>query len=471
MTDYGFLSLIPPILAIFLAIRTKQVIFSLLLGITIGWIIISEGNLFLGLIATVEAIIDVFGSPGNTRTVVFTLLIGALIQLIKFSGGVDGFIGLIQKKLSQTKNPKRNIQLAAGLTGFLIFIESNISIFAVGTAFKPLFDKYNMPKEKLAYLADSSSAPACILFPLNAWGAYIMGLLMAYEHLDPFKMLVYSIPFNFYPILTLFFLFYLAYTGKSYGPMRSFESHVKEDTTEEKAVIPSGNPHLMIWPLAAMVLSMPFFLVYTGWEAPFTGDLSAAIWNSIGNGSGSSAVTYAIVFALFIAALMMGIQKKITLASFFSESIKGMNDMLVMAILMVLAFALGALCKELGTGIYVAQVTSNWLSPGMAPFVLFITSCFVAFSTGTSWGTFAIMISIVVPLIETMGLHPYLSLAAVLGGGVFGDHCSPISDTTLIASVATKSNHIDHIKTQLPYALFTGGLAGLLYLIAGFLFT
>jgi Na+/H+ antiporter NhaC len=168
---------------------------------------------------------------------------------------------------------------------------------------------------------------------------------------------------------------------------------------------------------------------------------------------------------------MMGIQKKITLESFFSESIKGMNDMLVMAILMVLAFALGALCKELGTGIYVAQVTSNWLSPGMAPFVLFITSCFVAFSTGTSWGTFAIMISIVVPLIETMGLHPYLSLAAVLGGGVFGDHCSPISDTTLIASVATKSNHIDHIKTQLPYALFTGGLAGLLYLVAGFLLT
>ena len=123
MTDYGFLSLIPPILAIFLAIRTKQVIFSLLLGITIGWVIISEGNLFLGLIATVEAIIDVFRSAGNTRTVVFTLLIGALIQLIKFSGGVDGFICLIQKKLVQTKNPKRNIQLAAGLTGFLIFIE------------------------------------------------------------------------------------------------------------------------------------------------------------------------------------------------------------------------------------------------------------------------------------------------------------------------------------------------------------
>ena len=298
-----------------------------------------------------------------------------------------------------------------------------------------------------------------------------MGLMMVYEHLDPFKMLAYSIPFNFYPIITLIFLIYLAYTGKSFGPMRSFEAKVAKEITNEKLNIASGNPHLMIWPLAAMVFSMPFFLIYTGWKDSFTDDLNSIIWNSIGNGSGSSAVTYAIVFALFMAAFIMGIQKKITIVSFFRESIKGMNDMLIMAILMVLAFALSALCKELETGIYVAQITSNWLSPSMAPFVLFITSCFVAFSTGTSWGTFAIMISIAIPLIETMGLHPYLSLAAVLGGGVFGDHCSPISDTTLIASVATNSNHIDHIKTQLPYALFTGSLAGLLYLVTGFLFT
>ena len=124
-----------------------------------------------------------------------------------------------------------------------------------------------------------------------------------------------------------------------------------------------------------------------------------------------------------------------------------------------MAFALGALCKELGTGIYVAQVTSNWLSPGMAPFDLFITSCFVAFSTGTSWGTFAIMISIVVPLIETMGLHPYLSLAAVLGGGVFGDHCSPISDTTVLSSLASECDHMQHVRTQLPYALTVGAVS------------
>ena len=468
MTGYGFLSLIPPILAIFLAIRTKQVIFSLLLGITVGLIIINDGNIFLGLLATIDAIVMVFKSSGNTLTVIFTLLIGALIQLIRFSGGVNGFIGMVQKRLSNTSHPKRTIQVAAGLTGFLIFIESNISILTVGTAFKPLFDKYHVAKEKLAFLADSSSAPACILFPLNAWGAYIMGLLMTYEHLDPFKTLLYSIPFNFYPILTLIFVFYLAYSGKSYGPMRQFEEKAaKEDEIGQQEMV-SGNPHFMIWPLVIMVLSMPFFLIYTGWGTDFEGDIAANIWHSIGNGSGSTAVTYAVVFALLVLALMMAIKKIITVETFFTECLKGMNDMLIMAILMVLAFALGALCNELGTGRYVAEITSSWLSPGLAPVVLFLTSCFVAFATGTSWGTFAIMISIAVPLAQTVGINPYLSIAAVLGGGVFGDHCSPISDTTLIASVASKSDHIDHVRTQLPYALFTGAISVLLYIIVGF---
>ncbi|MFY0688661.1 MAG: sodium:solute symporter [Cyclobacteriaceae bacterium] len=470
MNEYGFLSLIPPVLAIFLAIRTKQVIFSLIVGILVGWIIISDGNVFLGLLATVESFVDVFKSSGNTRTIIFTLLIGALIQLIRYAGGVDGFVRFIQKKLDGSKNPKRNIQLAAGLTGFLIFVESNISILTVGSAFKPLFDKYQIAKEKLAYLADSSSAPSCILFPLNAWGAYVMGLLMSYEHLDPFKTLVYAIPFNFYPILTLGLVFFLAYTGKSFGPMKEFENQaeaVEPETMSEKSE--EGKAWYMIVPLLVMVLSMPVFLIYTGWDSSRSGDMLSQIWISIGEGSGSSSVTYAVLSALIVAAAIFGIKKIITIDSFFKESVKGMNDMLVMAILMVLAFALGSLCKTLETGPYVAEVTSSWLSPGLAPFVLFITSCFVAFSTGTSWGTFAIMISIAVPLAQAVGLNPYLSIAAVLGGGVFGDHCSPISDTTLIASVASRSNHIDHVRTQLPYALFTGSIAAIMYIVIGYL--
>lgn len=472
MSEYGFLSVIPPVLAIFLAIRTKQVLFSLLIGIFFGWVIISDWNIFSGFLAMMNGIVEVFKSEGNTRTVIFTLLIGALIQLIKHAGGVDGFVNMIQSKLSQTKNPKRSIQMAAGATGFLLFIESNISILAVGTAFRPLFDKYNLAKEKLAYLADSSSAPSCILFPLNAWGAYIMGLLLAYDHLDPFKTLIFAIPFNFYAILTLGLVFYLAWTGKSYGPMKEFEDKKPEqEITEISITHSSGNPWFMILPLMMMVFSMPLFLVHSGWDASLDGTLGEKVWSSISNGSGSSSVTNAVTVALLFTAIYFGLSKKITIKSFFDQSLLGMKDMLIMSILMVLAFAIGNLCGELGTGVYVADVTSNWLSPSVAPLVLFLTSGFVAFATGTSWGTFAIMISIAVPLAQSVGLNPYLAIAAVLGGGVFGDHCSPISDTTLISSVATKSDHIDHVRTQLPYALFTGGIACILYLIAGVIFS
>ena len=471
MTEYGFFSLIPPVLAIALAIKTRQVIFSLILGIFVGWIIIGNGNVITAFLSTIDAMVNVMQSAGNTRTVIFTLLIGALIQLIRRSGGMNGFIGLIQKRLVKAKSPHTTLQVAAGLTGFLIFIESNISILTVGTAFQSLFDKYKIAREKLAYLADSSSAPSCILFPINAWGAYIMGLLAAYDHLDPFQALLFSIPFNFYPLLTLFLVFYLAFTDKSYGPMKVAEERFSENTTPDTSTekIEAGKAANMIVPLLVMILTMPLYLVYTGWDSSVNEGFAQQLWRSIGNGSGSSAVMYAVVTALLFAGISFGIQRIISFKEFFEESLKGMNEMLLMALLMVLAFAIGDLCNEMQTGIYVAEVTKSWLSPQLAPALVFLISCFVAFATGTSWGTFAIMMSISIPLAQAVGLNPYLAIAAVLGGGVFGDHCSPISDTTLISSMASGTEHIEHVRTQLPYALLTGTLATLLYLIAGFL--
>ncbi|SNS76608.1 transporter, NhaC family [Ekhidna lutea] len=471
MTDYGFWSLIPPLLAIGLAIRTKQVVFSLSLGIFVGYLIIQKGNLFEGFLSTITAFVDVFQSKGNTRTIVLTLIIGALIQLIKYSGGINGFINWVQKRLAGQSNFKGKVQATSALTGFLIFVESNISILTVGTIFRPLFDKHKIPREKLAYLADSSSAPSCVLFPLNAWGAYVMGLLLAFPEVDPFQTLIYSIPFNFYAILTLGFVFWLALSGKEFGEMKKFAErkqpqHEHNDNTEDR----TSSPLNMVVPIATMVLTMPFFLIYGGWDAGLEGGFTDKIWNSISNGSGSEAVLNACFAGFLTAAIMYGFQKMLTIKTFIDQSFKGMNDMVVMAVLMVLAFAIGNLCNELGTGIYVSRVTSAWLIPEVAPALIFIISSFIAFATGTSWGTFAIMISIGVPLSFAVDANLYLVIAAVLGGGVFGDHCSPISDTTLIASVASGCDHIDHVRTQLPYALFTGGLAILCYLIAGFIF-
>ncbi|MEO9871303.1 Na+/H+ antiporter NhaC family protein [Ekhidna sp.] len=470
MTDYGFWSLIPPLLAIGLAIKTKQVVFSLSLGILVGYLIIQQGNILEGSLATIGAFVEVFQSKGNTRTIILTLIIGALIQLIKYSGGINGFINWVQKRLSGQKNFKGKIQAASALTGFLIFVESNISILTVGTIFRPLFDKHKLPREKLAYLADSSSAPSCVLFPLNAWGAYVMGLLLAFPNIDPFKTLVYSIPFNFYAILTLVFVFWLSLSGKEYGEMKKIaERKAPEIRQEDPGSERTSSPLNMVIPIAVMVLTMPLFLIYGGWDGAFEGDFFDKVWNSIGTGSGSEAVLNACFSGFLTAAVMYGFQKMLTIKTFIDQSFKGMNDMVIMAVLMVLAFAIGNLCNELGTGIYVSRVTSSWLIPEIAPALIFIISSFIAFATGTSWGTFAIMISIGVPLSFAVDANLHLVIAAILGGGVFGDHCSPISDTTLIASVASGCDHIDHVRTQLPYALFTGGLAVICYLITGFI--
>lgn len=468
MKDFGFWSLLPPILAIILAIRTKQVIVSLTLGLLLGYIIIEQGNVFQGMLSTMDHLVAVFESAGNTQTILFTLLIGSLIQLIKFSGGIHGFVGKLQRMILKSRNPKSRLQVAAGLVGFLIFIESNISILTVGTVFQSLFDKFGISRQRLAYLADSSSAPSCILFPINAWGAYIIGLLSIYEGVSPFKSLLYSIPFNFYPLLTLIMVFVLAASDKSFGPMKKYD-HQQPVIPTDPNETHSGKARNMLLPLGVMIFSMPLFLLYTGWQDNPGQSFGTKLWDAIANASGSTAVLYSVTLALLFAGIMYGFQKKISLNTFIEESLEGMKEMLSMAILMLLAFAIGGLCKELGTGLYVASITQNWLSPGLAPAIIFLTSCFIAFSTGTSWGTFAIMISIVVPLAQAIDLNIYLAVGAVLGGGVFGDHCSPISDTTLIASMASGSDHIAHVETQLPYALITGALSLVFYLIAGFL--
>ena len=464
--SYDFWSIIPPIFAIALAIKTRQVIPSLLAGLFIGWIIINEGNPLIGFLDTLSGLVNVFQSTDSTRTVLFTLFIGALIQLIRYAGGINGFINNISKKFESEKSPTRKLQAGATLTGFLIFIESNISILTVGTVFRPLFDKYKLSREKLAYLADSSSAPSCILFPVNAWGAYVIGLLGAYEGIDPFRALVYSIPFNFYAILTLIMVFWMATKGLDFGPMKNTKpTPIVEETMQSEK---EGKAINMILPLMIMIFSMPLFLVFTGWNPEATGSVSERLWHSINDGSGSQAVMFAVSLAVVFAGIKFAINGLVNLKSFVEQSLKGMNEMLTMALLMVLAFALGDLCNTLGTGQYVADVTSSWLSPAVAPALIFATSCFIAFSTGTSWGTFAIMMSIAMPLGISIDANIYLMIAAVLGGGVFGDHCSPISDTTLISSMAVGCDHIDHVRTQLPYALITGGISVVLYLIAGF---
>jgi tetracycline resistance efflux pump len=233
MDNYGFLSILPPLLAILLALKTKQVYVSLVLGIWLGWLIINDWNILEGTIGTLEGFVDVFKSPGNTRTIMFSALVGALLLFIQYSGGVQGFMLKINKLLNhfeqkQSGKSRVIVQLLALATGVLLFIETSISSLTVGTLYRPVFDKLKIPREKLAYIADSSSAPSSILIPFNAWGAFIMGLLLTQGIEYPLATLASSLVYNFYPIITIALVFIVIISKKDIGPMAKAEERTRE---------------------------------------------------------------------------------------------------------------------------------------------------------------------------------------------------------------------------------------------------
>ena len=494
MTDYGFLSILPPIIAIALAIKTKQVYLSLMAGIWLGWMVISDWNLLDGTLASIQALVDVFKDAGNTRTIMFGALVGALITYIQRSGGVQGFVEYVQGKLESAREfseakSRQKIMFYTWLTGLLIFVESSMSVLTVGSLYRPIFDKNKISREKLAYLADSSSAPSCILIPFNAWGAFIMGLLIAEGFSDPFATLFKTIPYNFYPFLALALALWVVFSGKDFGPMKKAEERVREtgkllsdnakpmvsaDLTE-LPMKPGLTPKAinMILPLVVMVAMMPIMLTYTGWSTAIENRPDAGVFGkifyAIGQGSGSTSVLIAVLTSLVVAAIFYMIKGLFKLDEIMDLTMKGIAGLMPLALLMMFAFAISAVCKQMGTGQYVADVASQWLSPNLVPFVVFLVSCFIAFSTGTSWGTFAIMLTIAIPMAREMDAPMLMTIAAALGGGIFGDHCSPISDTTIVSSMACATDHIDHVRTQMPYAMLAGGVAALFYLVGGFL--
>jgi Na+/H+ antiporter NhaC len=417
--------------------------------------------------------------------------VGALLIFIQYSGGVRGFINWIDRLLqaSEKKRPGKSrvvVGLLAQFTGILLFIETSISALTVGTLYRPVFDRLGISREKLAYVADSTSAPSSILLPFNAWGAFIMGLLLAQGIEAPFQTMMRALPYNFYPMLTLVLVTIVVSTRWDIGPMAKAEKRTRETgklmnegsrpmVSEEitSCEMKEGiRPRAfnMVIPLLTMVLMMVVSLVYTGWaEVENAEGFLDHLGRAMGRGSGSAAVLYAVTSSLLVSMILYGAQRIMGLKKMVSLILKGIGELMPLALLMMLAFSISHVCNTLGTGAYLANATREWLSPALLPAIVFVLSSFIAFSTGTSWGTFAIMMSVALPMAQIHGADMFLVVAAAMGGGVFGDHCSPISDTTIIASMASASDHIDHVRTQLPYALLTGGITTILYLILGFL--
>ena len=459
MPDPTWISLLPPLLAIVLAIWTRQVYLSLAAGVWLGWTVLAGWNPLAGLAASIDALVGVLGDAGNARVILFTLVIGALIATVEASGGVRGFVDWIERRGLVTGG--RGARVLAFLVGVVIFIESNITVLVAGAVSRPLFDRHRHSREMLAYLIDSTSAAICVLIPLNAWGAYVLALLSEQGVEEPLRLFIASIPQNIYALAAVILAAFVAVTGWSFGPMKRAEARAERGELfdadaapmlDESALVPEPTtkipprPINMLLPLGVMVATMPLGLFVTG-----GGDLL--------EGSGSTSVLWAVLAGLATAWVLLLAQRGLSVDELTKTGLRGGGGMLGMALVLLLALALGGVARELGTGVYVAQLVAGLLPPPVLLPLVFLVGAFIAFSTGTSWGTFAIMIPIAVPAAAALGLPAAPFLAAALSGGIFGDHASPISDTTIVSSLAAATDHIAHVRTQLPYALLAAGVA------------
>jgi len=490
---HGWLSVAPPLLAIALAIGTRQVVLSLLAGIWSGWVILAGGNVWRGTNDAITCIIGVFAEGWQTKVVIFTLLMGSLLILMQRGAGVEGFVSWISRwRWAQTR---RGAQLMAWAIGLGVFIESTITCLVVGAVSRPLFDRLKISREKLAYICDSTSAPVCMLIPVNGWGALVIGLLTAQAAAGnlagqgPMSVFLAAVPLNFYSVLSVLLVLALCLRDWDFGPMRAAERRARLEgkvlrdgavpvVDEQVIAIPPkpGAPARalnMLAPLAVLLAMTPLGIAITGLNgARAAGLAKPGLLDCLNHASGATAVLWGVLSALVVCMIMLRAQRILDWRETMDLFWRGAGGLVSLAALMVSAFAIGATCAKLGTGQWVASTAQPLVKPALIAPIVFVVSCSIAFATGTSWGAIAIMMPLAAPLAAAFiksgdPVSLPLVVSAVLGGGVFGDHCSPISDTTIVSSMAACSDHIDHVRTQMPYALAAAGGSLALYLLLG----
>lgn len=454
--EYGIVSIAIPLLTIILAIITKDVVVSLVSGIFAGFLVLHGYHPIDAFIALFEGIVSLFAQAWITKTLLFIVLVGAIIKLLTVSQAVDHFVLYLNQKSKKIDSPK-GAMLLAYLIGVVIFIESSITSLVAGTVAKPLCDKNGVSREKLAYICDSTSAPICSLIPLNAWGALLLGLIVTAIQSnvisgDPISLLMASIPFNFYAIITLLIVLAVIFFNINVGTMHKAQPIPYIPTSTK--VISHPCALKMGLPLLVMVLMVPTGLYFTG-----GGDIF--------KGSGSTSVYYAVIVTLLFIYLYFIPTQTLSHKTYFTALYEGISDMIPVGVIMLFALLIGEVISDLGTAKYLAHLIGGTIPPLLLPVLIFVVASLTAFSTGTSWGTFSIMMPIGLALGAEMDLYIPLVIGAVISGGIFGDHASPISDTTIISSMAAGCDHVAHVRTQLPYALWGALFSAAAFLIAG----
>ena len=466
--EFGFWSLVPPLLTIALALITKNVFLSLVIGIMTGSLVLNSFHLIAGINAGIYAIADSM-SQGNTLIIGSCLIVGAVIHLMEKSGGIEGFVNVIVKKRSLIKS-KRGANLFTWLMGLAVFTSGSLSCMVTGAVSRPVNDALKVPHEKSAFIVHTTSTPWCVLFPLSGWLASMAGYLVSggVPEGESVGMLFRSIFFNFYCILAILLVFVLALLQKDFGPMAKAEkraaetgmlddpAHVSADKADEKAS--SGvKPRAcnLLVPIGVLIVVMFAALLITG-----NGDIT--------KGAGLQSLIWAVVTALLTILVMCVAEKVLTVDQAISEMFKGMSHMLPIAFVLLFGFTMGSIVKSLDTGAYLSSLFQQLLSPALLPALTFLIALLISFATGTSMGTMAIMAVISLPMAYDMGASIPLVAGAMFGGSIFGDHCSPISDTTIMTCSTTGCDIIDHVKTQSPYCIGIAVVSFILYVIFGF---
>ena len=467
--QYGFWSVVPPILTIVLALVTKNVFFSLLIGIFTSSMVLCGGAPLTGLNDTFYSFIHTFESSGNTITLISFLLIGALIYLIEKSGGVEGFTEVMLKKRALIKT-KRGASIFTWLLGIIIFTSGSLSCMVTGSVSRPFNDALKVPHEKSAFIVHATSTPWCVLFPLSGWLAALAGYLTSggVPENEAISVLLRSIPLNFYCILAVFGTLAVSLFGINIGPMRKAEERADKTgaldnpgrggTLTEETMSPSkAKPRVlnMLLPMGVLIATILAVLTITGKGNPT-------------QGAGMQSLLWGCILAVFTICILCVAQKLFSVDEVINEMFKGMGTMLPVAGILLFGFTMGNLVKDLDTGNYLTSVFMGVLSPALLPALSFLLCMLLSFATGTSMGTMAIMSVICLPMAISMGISIPLVAGAVFGGSIFGDHSSPISDTTIMSCATTGCDIIDHVKTQMPYVLIFAAISLVLYVVLGF---
>ena len=467
-----FWALMPPLVAIILALITKEVYSSLLVGILIGALFYSgfspEGTLIH---LMEEGIVKVLSDPYNVGILIFLVILGTMVCLMNKAGGSAAFGRWAEKHI----HTRIGAQLATVLLGVLIFIDDYFNCLTVGSVMRPVTDGHKISRSKLAYLIDATAAPICIIAPISSWAAAVSGFV---EGEDGLALFVSAIPYNFYALLTIVMMVGMVLMKVEFGPMAKFEKNAlkgdlfsKEEhpfsgATDDDAGNPNGKVIDLVIPIIALIASCVIGMIWSGGFFAGEGFISA-----FSNSDASVGLAVGSFFALIITIIMYMIRKVLSFKSCMDCLIDGFKAMVPAILILSMAWTLKAMTDSLGAKTFVEvtmQSTAGDLQKFL-PAIIFLVGCFLAFATGTSWGTFGILIPIVVAVFQSSNHElMIISISACMAGAVCGDHCSPISDTTIMASAGAQCDHVNHVSTQLPYAIVAAGVSFVAYIIAGF---